>query len=89
MGTYKSLCNYYNVPFNPDVCWHVQHLPARVRTFDMKKFTKSYTEQPLNTLDLGPLFWALRFNHYFDTFIVDDIKLDKVQTPFIFFSLFG
>jgi hypothetical protein len=44
---------------------------------DLKHFTKSYTEQPLNTMDFGPLFWSLRFNYYFETFLIKDIKLDK------------
>jgi hypothetical protein len=72
-----------------DVCWHFTHLPPRFKIFDVKRFTKTYSEQvkyhkfefeiyqPLSTADLGPLFWALRFNSYFQTFQIKNTKLDK------------
>jgi hypothetical protein len=76
VGTYKSLCNYYDTEANVDVIWHFSHLPSRVRTFDLKKFQKSYSEHPLRMLDLGPLFWSLRFNFYFRKLCVN-MKLDR------------
>ena len=73
--TYQSLCNYYNLPVNPDVNWHFQHLPKTFKIFELKRFTKSCSINPLSTLDLGPLFWSLRFNHYFESFVIQGIKL--------------
>eukprot|EP01117_Protostelium_nocturnum_P010171 TRINITY_DN3636_c0_g1_i1.p1 TRINITY_DN3636_c0_g1~~TRINITY_DN3636_c0_g1_i1.p1 ORF type:complete len:1020 (-),score=389.37 TRINITY_DN3636_c0_g1_i1:53-3112(-) len=77
VDTYKSLCNYYQTTAHPDVCWHFTHLPPEVTTFDLKRFTKAYSEQPLDTFGLGSLFFALRFNPYFTAFSLKNYKLDK------------
>eukprot|EP01114_Cavostelium_apophysatum_P017693 TRINITY_DN5318_c0_g1_i2.p1 TRINITY_DN5318_c0_g1~~TRINITY_DN5318_c0_g1_i2.p1 ORF type:complete len:955 (-),score=273.67 TRINITY_DN5318_c0_g1_i2:490-3312(-) len=77
VGTYRSLCDFYSVIPNFDVCWHFSNLPSRIKTFDLKRFAKSYLEESLTSADLGPLFWALRFNTYFDTLIIKNFKLDK------------
>lgn len=77
MVTYRSLCNYYSLPPNFDVCWYFEHLPSTECCFDVRKFTKAYSENPLAPADLGPLFWALRYNTYFTSLIIKNYKLDK------------
>lgn len=75
--TYKSVCNYYGLSVNFDICWHIEHLPSTQRRFDIRKFSKTFSESPLAPADLAPLFWALRFNNYFTCLIIKNYKLDK------------
>eukprot|EP01119_Soliformovum_irregulare_P020768 TRINITY_DN6782_c0_g1_i1.p1 TRINITY_DN6782_c0_g1~~TRINITY_DN6782_c0_g1_i1.p1 ORF type:complete len:1015 (+),score=334.12 TRINITY_DN6782_c0_g1_i1:326-3046(+) len=77
VNTYQSLCNFYSTPVNADVAWHFMHLPSSIKTFDLKRFTKIYSENPLATDDMGPIFWALRFNSYFDSLNLKKYKIDK------------
>lgn len=75
--TYLSLCNFYGVPINQELCWHFTHLPPRMTTFDLKLFTRAYSETPLTSTELGPILWSLRFNQYFTSFSIENYKLDK------------
>lgn len=75
--TYKSVCNYYGLLVNHDLCWHIEHLPSSQKILDIRKFTKSFSESPLAPADFGPLFWALRFNTFFTCLIIKKYKLDK------------
>jgi hypothetical protein len=45
--TYMSLCNYYSVAPNEEICWHFQNLPKSFKVFDLKvrifqEFSKHY-----------------------------------------------
>ncbi|PRP75063.1 hypothetical protein PROFUN_03899 [Planoprotostelium fungivorum] len=77
VAMYQTMCNYYQTQPHPDVCWHFTHLPAHVRTFDLKRFTKNYCEVPVDTLSLGSMFYAMRYSTYFDRINIKGWKLDR------------
>jgi len=77
VSMYQTICNYYQTPPHPDVCWHFTHLPAHVRTFDLKRFTKNYSEVALDSLSLGSMFYALRYSVYFERLYVKGWRLDR------------
>jgi hypothetical protein len=48
-----------------------------VKTFDLKHFTKNYSLTSLSNNDLGPIFWALRFNFNFECLSAKHFRFDK------------
>lgn len=84
VATYRSLCDYYSVPVSKDLSWDIDNVFSKenLKVFNFSKMVSEF-ENPLTQADLLPIFHALRYNTYFTSFIIKDMKLEK-QTLFRF-----
>lgn len=75
---YRSLCDYYHTPVHEDLCWDAENLFERenLKSLNLTKFAEQY-EEPLQQLELLPIFHALRYNTYFTSLIIKNFKLEK------------
>lgn len=76
VSTYKSMCDYYDVKANQEVCWDLENLYQNSVTFNLKKFTSLYLD-PLKDKDTLPLFHSLAYNTYFTTVIIKHFKFSS------------
>ena len=78
VSTYLSYCNYLRISPNVEVSWHFSNLPDRVRLFDLRRFTKKYSEHSISVgKELEAALMALKFNRYFESLVVKKYRLDK------------
>eukprot|EP01133_Synstelium_polycarpum_P005878 gene5878-6798_t len=79
VAAYKALCAYHQTQVKQTVCWYIENAFASTggqqKAFNLKLFTK-HTREPLSNADLVPLIHALRYDWYFDSFVVKNYKID-------------
>lgn len=66
------------------MCWDIDNIFSKENqgAFNFSKMTSEF-ETPLTQADLMPIFYSLRYNTFFTSFIIRDMKLEK-QTLFRF-----
>eukprot|EP01132_Coremiostelium_polycephalum_P010645 gene10645-13042_t len=71
VSAYKSLCSFYQIPVKQTVCWYIENafLDAKQKVFNLKLFSK-HTREPSTNQDLIPLIHSLRFDWFFEEFII-------------------
>jgi len=80
VGTYRSLCDYYNLTPNEEICWDIDNLYENNRMFDLSKFLEQYDpQQSFGSNDLLPITHALRYNRFFTGFTLRNMKLEKKE----------
>jgi len=75
VGTYKSLCDYYQIKSVPQVCWDLENLYLNNKHLDFKKFSFQYLE-PMTEKETLPLLHALAYNHYFTKLTIKHFKFE-------------
>ncbi|KAN0022706.1 hypothetical protein ACTFIU_005441 [Dictyostelium citrinum] len=78
VGAYKCLCSYYGIPIKQTIAWYIEHAfkDPKYKVFNLKVFTKHTRELPTNQ-ELIPLIHSLRYDWFFEEFIIKEYKLDS------------
>ncbi|KAK5577814.1 hypothetical protein RB653_002762 [Dictyostelium firmibasis] len=80
VGAYKCLCSYYTIPIKQTIAWYIEHAfnDPKYKVFNLKVFTKHTRELPTNQ-ELIPLIHSLRYDWFFEEFIIKEYKLDNKE----------
>ncbi|KAM9966150.1 hypothetical protein ACTFIR_006342 [Dictyostelium discoideum] len=78
VGAYKCLCSYYGIPIKQTIAWYIEHAfkDPKYKVFNLKVFTKHTRDLPTNQ-ELVPLIHSLRYDWFFEEFIIKEYKLDN------------
>eukprot|EP00026_Physarum_polycephalum_P002414 Phypoly_transcript_02420.p1 GENE.Phypoly_transcript_02420~~Phypoly_transcript_02420.p1 ORF type:complete len:488 (-),score=50.22 Phypoly_transcript_02420:759-2222(-) len=80
ISTYRSLCVYRNVPARLDVCWDLAHIHARK---GQTKLNLTHFQQPLTPDDIRVLLETLRYNSFFTTLSLKDLRFEKEKEQLV------